>query len=102
MDDTTRDGTAQPFPVEPDRPWGGSPEQAPPAPDPAPRRPTGPAWATVAFGLVSLALGATVLTVQLTDTSVDWKLAMPLGIAGIGVILVLVGLVGLVTRSRRG
>lgn len=42
------------------------------------------------------------LTVQLTDTAVDWRVAMPLGIAGIGVILVLVGLVGLVTRSRRG
>lgn len=64
------------------------------------RPPAGPSWATVAFGLVCMALAGGALTVQLTDWQVDWAIAAPVSVIGLGAILVLVGLLGLATRRR--
>lgn len=72
--------------------------QAPPRPVlPAP---SGTAWGTIAFGTVCLAVAAVVLGIQLTEVEVDWRYAAPLGVAGIGALLVLVGLIGLAGRRR--
>lgn len=85
--------------------WQDTGTQAQPAPEPpAPQRipaPTGPAWGTVAFGVVCLAVAAGALVLQVVDVTVDWRYVAPLAFAGVGALLVLVGLIGLTGRRRR-
>lgn len=61
----------------------------------------GPAWPTVAFGVVCLAVAAVVLSVQLGEVDVDWGRAAPVAVAGVGALLMLVGLVALAANPRR-
>lgn len=63
--------------------------------------PTGPAWGTLAFGIVCLAVAAGALALQFVDVTVDWRYAAPLAFAGVGALLVVVGLIGLASRRTR-
>lgn len=62
-------------------------------------RPTGPSWGTVAFGLVCLVVAGGALLVEVGELTLDWGRAGPLGLVGVGVLLVLVGLAALVRRG---
>lgn len=84
---------------DPEEPGAAAAPEAPP-PRPVLPPPSGPAWGTIAFGTVCLAVAAVVLGIQLTEVEVDWRYAAPLGVAGIGALLVLVGLIGLAGRRR--
>ncbi|WP_153395566.1 hypothetical protein [Ornithinicoccus halotolerans] len=82
--DTTQPNTTQPDTSEPDT-----------------LEPTGPSWPTMTLGLVCLAVAVAVLVLQLVDLSVDWQLAGPLALAGIGALVAVVGALGLVLGRRR-
>lgn len=105
-DDTTgQDGsTAQYGPVDTTETTGqyGSTAQYGPEPTGGPeqRWARGTSWATVAFGLVCMAVAGLALTLQLTDLRVDWEIAGPATVVGLGALLVVVGLVGLLSQRR--
>lgn len=87
-DDTTgQDGSTAQYGPEPI----GGPEQ---------RWARGTSWATVAFGLVCMAVAGLALTLQLTDLRVDWEIAGPATVVGLGALLFVVGLVGLLSQRR--
>lgn len=68
---------------------------------PAPQKwARGTSWATVAFGLVCMAVAGLALTFELADFEVDWEVAGPASIVGVGLLLVLVGLAGLLSRRQ--
>lgn len=114
-DDRTREVPGPPAAEEPTDGWassgsgttdhpGATTDADPAPPPPQPERipaPTGPAWGTVAFGVVCLAVAAGALTLQFVDITVDWRYAAPLAFAGIGALLVLVGLIGLAGRRSQ-
>lgn len=62
-------------------------------------RPKGPSWSTVALGLICMVVAGGVLFVELTDTAIDWASTGPLALVGTGLLLVLVGLAALASRS---
>lgn len=64
-----------------------------------PRRPKGPSWGTVALGLVCLVVAGGAFWVEWAGLDLDWTRSGPLGLVGLGTILVLVGLAAL---ARRG
>jgi hypothetical protein len=75
-------------------------EPGTPEPEQQQRWARGTSWATVAFGLVCMAVAGLALTLQLTDLRVDWEVAGPATVVGLGALLVLVGLVGLLSQRR--
>lgn len=104
-DETTRLSTEQSWPgpgPEPSQPTERA-ERAewkrPAEPDTV--EPTGPSWPTITLGLVCLAVAVAVLVLQVVDLSVDWRLAGPLALAGIGALVAVVGALGLVLGGRR-
>lgn len=60
----------------------------------------GTSWATVAFGLVCMAVAGLALTFQLADVRVDWEIAGPATVIGLGALLVVVGVIGLFARRQ--
>lgn len=68
---------------------------------PAIIRPTGISWVTLSLGLVCLTLAALVLTLQLTDLTVDWSSAAPVFVVSAGALLVMAGIASMLTRGKR-
>ena len=83
-------------------PAGAPPEAAAAEAEPVqPTRPRGPHAPTVLLGLICLLLAALVVASQSADVTVDWALLGPGAIVGAGVVLVLLGLAGLLSRRER-
>ena len=92
--------------------WATTPSEyeAPSAPTPAPvtavgpapaARPTGPHLPPILLGLACLVVAGLALAQELGGLSVDWGDVGPLGIVGVGALLVVFGLVGLTLSRRR-
>jgi len=102
-DDDTRGVKTQRFTPETEPAGGryaGAAPTEPAAPVATPTWKRGTSWATVAWGLVCMFVAGLVLTFQLTDIEVDWAVAGPATVVGLGLVLVLVGLLGLLNRDR--
>lgn len=63
-----------------------------------PARPEGPSVSTIALGLVSLAVAVLVIVYQVGDFTLDWSLAGPGAVIGVGAVLVLIGLATMLRR----
>ena len=93
--------------------WATTPpeNEAPPEPTSAPvtavgqapaaARPTGPHLPPILLGLACLVVAGLALAQELGGLSVDWGDVGPLGIVGVGALLVVFGLVGLTLSRRR-
>lgn len=117
--DPTRAMPESPFRVEPAAPVpddvvAAQAPVAPPAPDPAARRPDpepyrpplvtiqkGPRPGTVLLGLLAMVVAAYVLVTNLTGAQVDVARMGPSLVGGLGVLLLLVGLTGVLLGRRR-
>jgi hypothetical protein len=64
----------------------------------APARPKGPNAAAVVLGLAAMVLGGLIIANETMGLRVDWSRLGPGAIAGIGLVLVVLGAVGLVRR----
>jgi hypothetical protein len=78
----------------------GTSEPAGPGQRSEPERPTGVSWPTVVLGAVALAVGLLILLVQMAGLAVDWSVVAPATVVGAGMLLVVLGLIGLLTRQR--
>ncbi len=79
-------------PYEPTTPYDAS--------VPAVTRPTGMSWVTLTLGVLCLGLAALVLTLQVTDVSIDWSTAAPVFVVTSGALLVIAGIASMVTKGR--
>lgn len=70
-----------------------------PEPAPAPCRPTGPSWSTIAFGLICLVVASGALLIEFTELTLEWDRTGPVALMALGGLLVLVGLAALMRRG---